>query len=148
MIVSGYRNRASAAQGAVAGLIIAGLLRSRSRSSDGFALRMGSELEVDGIEAQQHLTTLDRLAGIHQPLQHLARHPKAQVALNTSRDDTGEGARPTDRHLDGGNTHQRRFSAGIGGCLIAAGDQRKRHHADESGQKEVAPAHEEPVAKS
>src|SRR3990167_1732068 len=108
---------------------------------------MGCELQIDGIEAKEYLAALDRLTGIHVPLQNLTGHPKAQVALDASRDYAGEGTRRRGCPLDGGNPHQRCVSTWIGGRLFAAGDQRKRHHADESGQKEAAPTHEEPIAK-
>ncbi|MNN74362.1 hypothetical protein D3C81_1905530 [compost metagenome] len=67
-------------------MIVTGPLRLRARGGDRFALRMGGELQVDGIEAQQYLAAPDRLPGIHQPLQNLAGHAKAQVALDPGRD--------------------------------------------------------------
>ena len=108
---------------------------------------MGGELQVDRIEAQKHLATLDGLAGIDQALQHLAGHAETQVALHPGRDDAGEGARCSGCRLDGGDANQWRVSAGIGGRLVATGEQHERNYTDQGGQKEVAPAHEEPVAK-
>jgi len=109
---------------------------------------MGGELQIDRIEAQQYLAARDALAGIDQALQHLAGYAETQIALHPGGNDAGEGARRGVCRLDGGNAHQGRIRAGIGGRLVATGDQHERHHADQSRQKEIAPAHETPVAKS
>lgn len=115
LVVGRCRYRASAAQGAVTSFVIAGLLSPCPRCGHRLALGMGGELQVDRIEAQKHLATLDCLAGIDQTLQHLAGHAETQVALHPGRDDAGEGARCSGCRLDGGDANQWRVSAGIGG---------------------------------
>ncbi|GLH21296.1 hypothetical protein BR1R3_40380 [Pseudomonas atacamensis] len=53
---------------------------------------LGSRLqaEVDRVEAHQRLAALDRLPGINQTLEYLARNAKAQIALGARSDDAGE----------------------------------------------------------
>ncbi|MND99689.1 hypothetical protein D3C76_743040 [compost metagenome] len=49
LVVGRCRYRAGAAQCAIAGFIVDSLLRPRSHRGDRFALRMGGELQVDGV---------------------------------------------------------------------------------------------------
>ncbi|GLH43219.1 hypothetical protein RS3R6_34580 [Pseudomonas atacamensis] len=53
-------------------------------------LGSGLQAEVDRVQAHQWLAALDRLTGINQTLEHLARNAKAQIALGACSDDAGE----------------------------------------------------------
>ena len=86
------RNGTRSLQVPVALLLVAGLLGPCPGGCDGLLLGMGGQLQVHRVEAQQCLAAPDRLACIHQALEHLAGHAKSKIALHPGRDGAGEDA--------------------------------------------------------
>ena len=90
LLVRGGRHGACRDEVAVAGLVVGRLARAGAGGRDGLGLRTRLQAEVDGIDAHQGLPPADGLADVDEALHHLARHAKAQVALDPGADDAGE----------------------------------------------------------
>jgi len=99
------------------------------------------KLQIDGVDAHEHLAAFDRLTGVHEPLEHLAGDAKAQVALNSGRHGSAKRTRRRQRIPDHGDTHQRCLRARIGRCLSDARGERKRQRTNHCGSGQTMPEH-------
>jgi hypothetical protein len=91
LVVAGGRDRAAGDKVAVARLVSRGLGGPCAGRGDGVCLCGQRKSEVRAIDPHQGLAAPHGLAGVDQALDHLARRPKPEVALDAGGDDAGKG---------------------------------------------------------
>ena len=101
LFIGRYRNGSGVDQVAITCFLECGLSGQGMSCGDRLLLYLRLQAKVYRVEPHQWLATFDRLSGIDQAFQHLARDTKAQFSLHARGDNAAERARAIGRLLNG-----------------------------------------------